>query len=75
MKKADEMEIHVNFKAVRLSWAAVALFLIIWNVFELISTGDIPLLPFMLMSVQSGVFFWTKLVLNKRMTKAGSHDE
>ena len=75
MKKADEMEIHVNFKAVRLSWAAVALFLIVWNVFELISTGNIPLFPFLLMSVQSGVFFWAKLVLSKRMTKASHYDE
>lgn len=75
MKKADEMEMHINFKAMRLSWVVVALFLLIWNVVELINTGDMPFLPFILMCLQSTLFFTVKTVLSKKMTAVHSDEE
>jgi hypothetical protein len=39
MKKADEMEMSVNLKAARLSWAAGLLYLLVWNIAGRILTG------------------------------------
>ncbi len=69
MKKADEMEMTLNFSAMRLSWAFANLYLIVWVLFELIKSGTLVFLPFLLILMKSLIFFGYKLYLSKKMIR------
>lgn len=69
MKKADEMEMAINFTAMRLSWTFANLYLISWVLFELITSGELVFLPFMLILLKSLIFFGYKLYLSKKMVR------
>lgn len=48
MKKPDEMEMTINFKSMRLSWIFVIISLVVWLVVDFIRSGELPLIPFMM---------------------------
>lgn len=75
--RADEMEMAINFKAVRLSWVFLTLSLGIWCLSVTIVTGEPPVIPSLLMCFSSCIFYWTKLWQTRQMTKpeAGSDAE
>ncbi len=75
MKRADEMEMSVNFKAMRLSWALVGTSLAAWTIAEMAVNGELPFIPFLLLCAQSIVFFAAKLIITRRMVRAGSDEE
>ncbi|MPN45211.1 hypothetical protein SDC9_192778 [bioreactor metagenome] len=75
MKKADEMEMSVNFKATRLSWTIGLIFLLIWNIVGFIQTGEILTNAFVLMCLQCVVFFGSKLLFTKRLTDVKNNEE
>lgn len=66
--KADEMEMAINFKAMRCAWVFLALSLAVWCISETISSGEIPVVPFVLECVSSIIFFSVKIGLTNRMT-------
>ena len=68
--KADEMEMAINFKAMRCAWAFLTLSLAVWCLSETISSGEIPVVPFVLECVSSIIFFSVKIGLTNRMTKS-----
>ena len=68
--KADEMEMAINFKAMRCAWAFLPLSLAVWCLSETISSGEIPAVPFVLECVSSIIFFSVKIGLTNRMTKS-----
>ena len=68
--KADEMEMAINFKAMRCAWAFLTLSLAVWCLSETISSGEIPGVPFVLECVSSFIFFSVKIGLTNRMTKS-----
>ena len=73
--KADEMEMAINFKAMRYAWVFLVLSLTIWCIAFFISTGEFPTIPFILDTV-SGVIFWlVKLGLTNKKTKSGQDDD
>ena len=73
--KADEMEIAINFRAMRWAWGFLILSLAVWCFAETVSTGVIPTVPFLLNCV-SNIIFWTvKIGLTNRMTKSGNGDD
>ena len=74
-KKADEMEMSVNFKAMRLSWTLVGLSLAIWVIVEMAVHGELPFIPFILLCMQSIVFFGAKLILTKRIVGKNNDEE
>ncbi len=45
-KKADEMEMFINFKSMRLSWVFVNIALIIWLVVTFVKSEEIPFILF-----------------------------
>ena len=45
-KRADEMEMQIILKSVRIAWAYSALFLLVWAVYEFVQTQRLGL-PFM----------------------------
>lgn len=73
--KADEMEMSINFKAVRASWIYSLLFLIVWNMFSVIKTGDIELIPFILLVSETLIMFVVKSILTKKMSGNSDNDE
>lgn len=73
--KADEMEMSINFKAVRASWIYSLLFLIVWNMFSVIKTGDIELIPFILLVSETLIMFVVKSILTKKMSGDSDNDE
>lgn len=75
MKKADEMEMSINFRALRISMLLVGALLIVWNIIELIVKGEINFLPFYLMLLQSGSFFFSKVILTKRLVRDNKDEE
>ncbi len=64
--KADEMEMAINFKAVRLSWVSGLLALVVWMIAGLIKTKELPFIPFMLVILQTIIFFASKLIMTRR---------
>lgn len=73
--KADEMEMSINFKAVRASWIYSLIFLIVWNMVSVIKTGDIELIPFILLVTEALVMFVVKSILTKKMSGDSENDE
>lgn len=73
--KADEMEMSINFKAVRASWIYSLIFLIVWNMVSVIKTGDIELIPFILLVTEALVMFVVKSILTKKMSGDSDDDE
>jgi len=75
VKKADEMEMSINFKAMRLSWALTGACLAIWVIVEMALHGELPFIPFILLCLQSIVFFSAKLILTRTMVGAKRDEE
>lgn len=65
--RADEMELSINFRAIRVSWVLTAVFLLIWNIVLLIRDGAISTIPFVLMMLQVCSMSATKVILSNRM--------
>jgi len=67
-KKADEMEMEINFKSMRLAWMVENLMLVAWMVVLAIRDADIAM-PSLIISVQNVLFFGSKLIMTRRMTR------
>ena len=65
----------INFKAVRASWIYSLLFLIVWNMFSVIKTGDIELIPFNLLVSETLIMLVVKSILTKKMSGDSDNDE
>lgn len=73
-KKADEMELTVNYKAARNAFAFLELALAVYCLVCVINTGELPWV--WLIFIVSGVVFWgTKWIETKRLTESGDSDE
>jgi hypothetical protein len=73
--KADEMEMSINFKAVRAAWIYSLLFLAIWNIVSVIRTGSIEFEPSFLLSTSMFIMLTVKSVLTKKMSGDKDNDE
>ncbi len=73
--KADEMEMSINFKAMRLSWVFVTAALLVWCVIELVVYGDTPFIPFIILCGQNIIFFSAKLIMTNKVSGKGSSEE
>jgi len=68
MRKMDEMEISIDLKAVKWSWAYTILFLAIWVIYEYIQTRTFGLAFFLLITqnlVKNGIPIFLKWKLGK----------
>jgi hypothetical protein len=73
--KADEMEMSINFKAIRAAWIYSLLFLAIWNIVSVIRTGSIEFEPSFLLSTSMFIMLTVKSVLTKKMSGDKDNDE
>lgn len=67
-KKADEMEMFINFKSMRLSWVFVNIALIIWLVVTYIKSREFPFILFEIICLQNIIFFGSKRYMTRKMT-------
>ena len=76
-KKADEMEVSIQLKAVRWAWFYTVIFLGVWTVYELLSVGKNPGLPFILLISQNLVLTSLVFYYRRKMVKSdnGEDDE
>jgi len=75
--KADEMEMDINFKAVRLAWVFVQIALLVFIIAYILANHkwDLILTIIFSMFMASSIVFWTaKIFYTKKMT-AGIEDE
>lgn len=66
--RADEMEMSINFKAMRLAWAFANIALLVWAVISQI-IGDTPLIQIAIILIQNVIFFGSQLYMKRQMTK------
>ena len=69
LKKPDEMEMSINFKSMRFSWLFVNVALIIWLAVDFKKSGELPFIPFTIISFQNIIFFGSKLYMNHKMSE------
>ncbi|MGI6607901.1 MAG: hypothetical protein ACOX1F_02820 [Erysipelotrichaceae bacterium] len=77
MKKrifADELEMSINYKAIRASWVFSTIYLVIWNIVVVFKTGKIETLAFVLMCLQDLILWLVKSILTRKMV-SGCEDE
>ncbi len=73
--KADEMEMDINFKAMRVAFVFSILALAAFCGYELIRCGELPLIPFLILDVQGALFFTVKLALTRKLARPEACDE
>ncbi len=69
--KADEMEMAINFKAMRLSWVFGLLSLITWMIVGYIKTQEILYIPLKILIFQNTIFFISKLLMTRKAVGKG----
>ncbi len=65
--KADEMEMYVNFRAMRLAWSFTILALAAYIIYYIIKTSVIPTVPVLILSLQTIIFFVFRLISLRKM--------
>lgn len=73
-KKADEMEMAINFKAMRLSWAFLVVTLAVWDCIEILH-GNRQSPVILLVALQGCIFWFSKMYYTHKMTKSTTCDE
>lgn len=73
-KKADEMEMAINFKAMRLSWGVLVITLGVWEWIEVVR-GNYRSPVILLVALQGCIFWFSKLFYTHKMTKDNSRNE
>ncbi|MEA4924298.1 hypothetical protein SDC9_172927 [bioreactor metagenome] len=72
MKKADEMEMYITLKSIKIAWLFTVIYLLVWSVYDTLKTSQIGL-PLILLLAQNVVFYTCILFFRHRVS--GSHEE
>lgn len=67
--KADEMEMEINFKSMRLAWIFINLVLLAWLIISLVKKNEDYQILLIIILAQNIVFFASKLIYTKIMIK------
>lgn len=68
MRKADEMEMYINFKAMRLASLATNVVLLIWSFYDYFKFREIGL-PLILIFIHGMVYFGSISFLGRKMAQ------
>lgn len=68
MRKQDEMEMHITFQALRVTYLFINIFLLIWMFYDFIKFQNVGL-PLILTLSQVVVFFGSRLYLTRKMNE------
>lgn len=72
--KADEMEMAINFRSIRVAYVFSIGTLLGYCVYDFALHKELPFVPFIVVCGQLFLFYFSKLWLTKKMTK-GNQDE
>lgn len=75
MKKPDEMEIAINFKAMRCAFTFVEVGLLTYSLITFAVSQEMPFIPFTFAIASSLVFWVMKLYYTKKMTTGNGDEE
>ena len=67
MKKADEMEMYITLKSIKIAWLFTVIYLLIWSTYDTVKTSQLGL-PIILLISQNMVFYACLLFLRHRIT-------
>ncbi len=73
--RADEMEMSINFRAMRLSWLFGTTALVVWSLESLVRSGSLRSVPFMILIVQNTIFFCSKLIMTHKAVGNGGKED
>lgn len=73
--KADEMEIAINYKAMRIAFLFSIIALLAYCVYDYVTSSEIPTIPFVIACIQGAVFFASKVFITYKMTKKDDDEE
>ena len=68
-RKADEMEMSINLRAVRWAWVYSSVFLLIWTIVDFIKSGDFNGIAFILLISQLSIFWAVQIFLKWKLGK------
>ena len=75
-RKADEMEMSINFKAMRLAWVFENTALLIWAIIsQTKGDTDTALILIMIILTQNVIFFGSQSYMKHKMTKEKDKNE
>ena len=69
-RQADEMDIHIALFAVRSSWLAIMVALLVWSIYDIVTKGTITM-PLTILLLGGIVYFSTDLFMRKKLS--GDH--
>lgn len=72
MQKADEMELYINLKSIKIAWLFTTVYLLVWSAYDTFKTSQVGL-PLILLIFQNLVFYGCQIYFRHRM--AGGHEE
>ena len=75
MKKMDEMEMRVAYRATKYSRVFMVLALIGYCVFQYFFREQIPTIPLLIIFTQGLLSFFLRYVFMHRMTSSNTHEE
>lgn len=73
-KRADEMELSINFKAMRLAWVFENIALAVWMIVSYIKENGNAFIPFIIIAAQNVIFFGSKLYMTRKASE-GRNEE
>lgn len=71
--RADEMEMYINLRSIRIAWAYTVLFLLVWSVYVMVKFGELGW-PFLLMISQNLIIFISQAIYRRKLM-AGKNEE
>lgn len=73
--KADEMEIAINYRAMRIAFVFSRIALLAYCIYEYVALKRLPTIPFVIFCVQGILFFSSKIFITSKMTKESDDEE
>ena len=73
--KADEMEIAINYRAMRIAFVFSNIALLAYCIYEYVALKRLPTIPFVIVCVQQVLFFISKVFITSKMTKESDDEE
>ncbi len=73
--KADEMEMSINYRAMRIAYAFTIIALLAYCIYEYATSKLVPSIPFAIVCGQVALFFISKVFITSKMAKESDDEE
>ncbi len=73
--KADEMEMAINFKSIRVAYIFSIVTLLGYCIYSFAIQKELPFVPFIVLSGQLFLFYFSKIYLTRKMARGNKDEE